>query len=107
MKRISAAGVFVALALWVGYALGYTQGKRHERAAWESTGVVVFDKDFSPPTPEDKVALPSSKAGEDDTDGLHTSRMHFYYTNPHAGIVVPPPGGHAVNTADPRSVPLK
>jgi hypothetical protein len=107
MKRISAAGVFVVLALWVGYALGYYHGRRFEQRAWLSTGVIVLDKDVTVVAPGEKFSLGSLKVEKDTADGPATSRLHFYYTNPHAGMIVSGFAGRAVNAADPRNTGFK
>ena len=37
MKRIVIGGVGAVLMLWLGYSLGYHNGLREERRAWEAT----------------------------------------------------------------------
>ena len=97
----------MVLALWVGYALGYYHGRRFEQRAWLSTGVIVLDKDVTVVAPGEKFSFGSLKVEKDSADVPATSHLHFYYTNPHTGIVVPSVPGRVVNTPGLRSVPLK
>jgi len=77
------AGVFAALALWLGYALGYRRGAQCERRAWESTQEVTLRPDTR-------------------TSG-GPARTRVFYTNPHAGAFVwSSPGLAVVNQPDPR-----
>jgi hypothetical protein len=103
MKRISAAGVFVVLALWLGYALGYYHGRRYERAAWKAMEVVEFDRDDEPPM------IWTKSSGQWLTNQVkidRKGRLHVYYTDPnvtegHEYFDRPP-----VNVPDPRNMPL-
>jgi hypothetical protein len=107
MKSTWAAIVSVALALWMGYFLGYHNGLQKERKAWYEAEQLVFN----------------SKSGE--LDGVFQSsvstpagrvkyRLPFkrpdrvwYYADPHTGIVVASGPRGAENVPDPRSMPIK
>jgi hypothetical protein len=71
----------------LGYALGYHQGARGERLAWEST----LQVDLAPHT------------GTTGSNAAWVIRHRFLYTNPHGGLRIGiAPGLAAVNRPDPR-----
>jgi hypothetical protein len=75
---------FLALALWLGYGLGYRQGVQYEQRAWESN-------------PE------TSPLADTRTSAGHILQHPRGYANPHAGMFVrSSPGLAIVNQPDPR-----
>lgn len=81
------AGYFVVVALWLGYALGYHQGARGERLAWESTR---------------RVDLPAHTVTTSSNAGW-AMRNRIFYANPHGGVFVSSsPRLAVVNRPDPR-----
>ena len=104
MKRIWVAVVFVVLALWIGYDLGYHHATRNERAAWETSEVVELEQDNAPPTFLSKASGPplARRIKIDRKDSLGV-----YYANPHVTMGYEVASQPVVNTPDPRNTPVK
>ena len=94
MKTIGAAAVFVVLALWLGYYLGYHNGVQQERRAWLATEQTL-------PDPKPTVA-----AGR---PAIQTSRStRAFYTNPYiGGTIIARSRPTPVNVPDPRDTLVK
>ena len=94
MKTIGAAAVFVVLALWLGYYLGYHNGVQQERRAWLAT-----EQTF--PDPKQTVV-----AGR---PAIQTSRWpRTFYRNPYVGgTILVRSGPVPVNRPDPRDTPIR
>ena len=94
MKTIGAAAVFVVLALWLGYYLGYHNGVQQERRAWLATEQTLPD-----PKPTVVAGRPA----------IQTSRStRAFYTNPYiGGTIIARSRPTPVNVPDPRDTLVK
>lgn len=104
MKRLWAAGALVVLGLWFGYSLGYHHGRQVERAAWQGTEVVEFDRgdgqlerwsQSSDPAHPGRIKMVRSQGNR---------RLRVYYANPHVTMGYEYAGQPPMNAPDPRNM---
>jgi hypothetical protein len=94
-KRVLIAGVFVLLALWAGWLLGYYQGVASERKAWEST----IQMETFPAT-----TLSAKNVDAAMVEADIPARERIVYSNPHCRLIVVSLGGPVLNVPDVRNV---
>ncbi len=87
MAIVATVGVVAEVALWLGYSLGYHQGARDERRAWESAAQ-VFQADQVDQAAHAAQAIPK---------GLP---VRLLYSDPHPRFFLGEPA-QRVNAPDP------